>query len=154
MRAAIAALALILSATTRVVSGATGGIMGTIVDENGAPVYNVLVTASSRTNILRTHTNACGSFSFLNLVPDAYTLSLDKNAFQPLSYAGLMVTGDPQYHPERDLVPVRKFDLVNKGAGDDIYIVDTRPFGGFPNPVGMALMTVPGINVGFGGFPH
>ncbi len=55
----------------------TGSLSGTVIDASGLPLANVKMTAASPSARASTRTDARGTFSFLGLPPDSYTISAE-----------------------------------------------------------------------------
>ncbi|MGZ3530233.1 MAG: carboxypeptidase-like regulatory domain-containing protein, partial [Vulcanimicrobiaceae bacterium] len=63
-------------------AGTTGNITGTATDySTGAPLAGVKVSATSLSQSATTTTDAHGFYSLLNLGPDTYTLSFQKDGY-------------------------------------------------------------------------
>ena len=76
-------------------SGTTGGITGRIIDvQNHGVLAGVTVTASSPSQVARSVTDATGTYRFLSLAPDTYTLSFAKEGYDPITQPGLTVVAD------------------------------------------------------------
>src|SRR5437588_8493471 len=76
-------------------AGTTGGITGRIVDSTAqTALADVAVTVTSASETERTTTDANGNYRFLSLIPDSYTVSLDKSGYDPVSQAGIAVFAD------------------------------------------------------------
>src|SRR6202049_3492502 len=92
----VAALTLValVSQGTWVLAGTTGGMNGGVIDENGAPVQNALVSVASPSQIAHTGTDTSGKFNFLALIPDTYTLSVEKQGYESVSQTGVTVIAD------------------------------------------------------------
>ena len=92
----VAALTLValVSQGTWVLAGTTGGLNGLAIDENSAPVQNALVTVASPSQVAHTSTDTNGKFNFLALIPDTYTLSLEKPGYESVSQTGVTVIAD------------------------------------------------------------
>src|ERR1700722_9773249 len=79
---------------TWALAGTTGGVSGSVTDDSGAPVAGASVSFTSPSENATGKTDAGGHFSFLALAPDTYTVSLDKDGFNPLSITGVTVFAD------------------------------------------------------------
>ncbi|MBV8344124.1 MAG: carboxypeptidase regulatory-like domain-containing protein, partial [Candidatus Eremiobacteraeota bacterium] len=76
-------------------AGTTGGITGRVVDsQTRAPIAGVTVTASAPSQTGTSTTDASGTFRFLTLVPDTYTLSFSRKDYDPLTQPGFTVIAD------------------------------------------------------------
>src|SRR6185312_5769694 len=99
LRQVIVALALLvafLGQVTWALAGTTGGIGGTVTDENGSAVAGASVKVLSASQAASATTDASGHFSFLSLAPDTYTVSIEKQNYTSVSYAGVTVFADNQ----------------------------------------------------------
>src|SRR6185503_16927509 len=114
--------------------GTTGSIRGTVMDGSGAPVAGAKVTASSPSQTISTTTDARGNFGFLSLAPDSYTVSVDKDGYNPISLAGVTVFADNSQTlaltATKTLTEIVKTtsraagNLVKPGTTSDIYSVN------------------------------
>jgi len=104
------------------------------MDGSGAPVAGAKVTASSPSQTISTTTDARGNFGFLSLAPDSYTVSVDKEGFNPISLAGVTVFADNSQTlaltATKTLTEIVKTtsraagNLVKPGTTSDIYSVN------------------------------
>lgn len=77
------------------IAGTTGGVTGRVVDSRShAPLAGVLVVASSPSQSARSTSDATGTYRFLSLAPDTYTLSFSKEGYDPLTQPGVTVVAD------------------------------------------------------------
>jgi outer membrane receptor protein involved in Fe transport len=124
-----------LSQVTWALAGTTGGISGTLRDSTtGKPVPDAKVTASSPSETTSTTTDAGGHFTFLNLAPDTYTLSAEKDQFQPATVGGVTVFADqnvtvslatqPQLKTIARITSRAAGNLVKPGTTADVYSVN------------------------------
>ncbi|MBV8197863.1 MAG: carboxypeptidase regulatory-like domain-containing protein, partial [Candidatus Eremiobacteraeota bacterium] len=93
------ALFLMLSLVTMPLAraGTTGGIAGVVtVAGAGTPIAGAKISVTSPSQNASTTTDARGHFAFVSLAPDEYTISLQKEGYEPLSYAGVAVLADAQ----------------------------------------------------------
>src|SRR6516164_3401664 len=93
----VGAAAVVLAALlpAHVSAGTTGGIIGRVIDtDTHAPIAGVLVSANSPSKVATSTTDASGTFRFLVLPPDTYTLSFSKSGYDPVAQAGLSVFAD------------------------------------------------------------
>ncbi len=154
---------------TWALAGVTGGLSGVVQDDKGAPVAGAAVKLVSASQVASGKTDAAGRFSFLALAPDTYTVSIEKDGFNPLSYAGVTVFADNQqtltFHLQSALKTIAKVSatsagaLVKSGVGGDIYNVTSNQItasaalggGSNLNSAYSAIASVPGVNVPIGG---
>ncbi len=79
------------------VSGAaiTGQITGTVTDQTThRPIAGATVTAVSGSSTVHTVTDTKGAFALLGVVPDTYTVSVERPGYQAFSLAGVTVLPD------------------------------------------------------------
>jgi hypothetical protein len=69
----------------------TGEISGTLTDEGGAPLANVIVKLSSG---ITTSTNAFGQYTFSNVTAGSYTITVEQQGFEPLTMEVEVVGGE------------------------------------------------------------
>ncbi len=170
-RVAVALMLLVafLFQGTWALAGTTGGISGQVTDEAGAPVPGASVRAVSASQSASATTDASGRFNFLSLAPDTYTVSIEKDGFNPLSYAGITVFADNNltlsFKMQKALKTIAKVsatsagNLVKSGVGSDIYSVNSQAIttasslggGGNLNSAYSAISSVPGVTVPSGG---
>jgi hypothetical protein len=145
-------------------AGTTGGITGRVVDsQTQAPLAGVTVTANAPTQTAISVTDASGTYRFLSLGPDTYTLSFNKNGYDPLAQPGLSVFADQVQTVNVAMVKTLKTiarvtsqaaaNLVKSGQVSDVYSVNaagqaaaqglTGP-GSLNNAYG-AIASVPGV---------
>jgi outer membrane receptor protein involved in Fe transport len=150
-------------------SGTTGGVTGRIVDSTtNAPVANVTVTAISPSQASTTTTDASGTYRFLSLAPDTYTISFQKDGYTPVSEPGLSIFADQVQTLNAALTPSLKTiaqvrsrsatDVVKPGTTSDVYSVNAAGQqaarsligpGGLNNAYG-AIASVPGVAIDAG----
>jgi Carboxypeptidase regulatory-like domain/TonB dependent receptor-like, beta-barrel/TonB-dependent Receptor Plug Domain len=152
--------------TAAVYAGTTGTIVGRIVDQSsGAPVAGANVSLVSPSQSATSPTDANGSFRFLSLAPDTYTVTVERNGYEPLNLAGVTVQADQTQTLNRTLAPRlvriggttsrRASDLVKAGTTSDVYSVTgamSDASAGLGGPGGLsnaysAIQTVPGAVV-------
>lgn len=150
-------------------AGTTGGITGRVVDsQTQAPIAGVTVTANAPSQSASSTTDATGTYRFLSLEPDTYTLSLTKEGYDPLTQPGLSVFADQTQTVNVVLIKTLKTiahvtsttaaNLVKAGQTSDVYSVNaagqqatqglTGP-GSLNNAYG-AIASVPGVNLSQG----
>ncbi len=127
-------IAFALSQVTWALAGTTGNISGTVSDESGAPVSGVVVNAVSAAQTTQATTDARGTFSFLNLAPDTYTLAVEKQGYNPISYSGVTVFADQtltlSFKLTKALQTIARVsaraagNLVKPGTTSDVYSVN------------------------------
>jgi hypothetical protein len=164
---AIAAVVLALVVAvqgTVVLAGTTGGING-VVTADGAPLAGARVTVSSPSQQAVSTTDAAGRFNFLSLSPDTYTISVEKQGYDPQSRSGVTVTADAQltvsFGTKKSLAVIGRStvrsanDLVKPGQTADVYSINAATQdavagvggGGGLNNAYSAIATVPGAFV-------
>ena len=154
---------------TWALAGTTGGLTGQVVDSSGAPIAGANVKVLSPSEAANTTTDSRGRFSLLALAPDSYTVSVDKDGYEPISYVGESVFADNtltlSFTMTKALKTIAKVtsrsagDLVKPGVTSDIYNVNATQItktaalggGGNLNSAYSAIASVPGVNVPTGG---
>ncbi len=132
---AVLILVAMLAQVTWALAGTTGGISGTLTDTTtGKAVPDARVTASSPSQTASATTDAGGHFSFLNLAPDTYTLSAEKEGFSPATLGGVTVFADqsvtvalqtqPQLKTIAKITSRAAGNLVKPGTTADVYSVN------------------------------
>ncbi len=166
LRAALFALALALVLVPRLtLAGTTGGISGVVVDAGtGAPVAGAKVDVVSPSQSVTATTDASGHFLFISLSPDSYTLSVDKEAYDPSTTSGVNVLADQQQRLTLRIgktmktigrTQSRSAGLVRAGTITDVYSVNPTTQaavagsngGGSLNQAFSALAITPGVSV-------
>src|SRR6202140_5102168 len=163
----VAALTLValVSQGTWVLAGTTGGVNGTAIDENSAPVQNALVTIASPSQVAHTSTDTNGKFNFLALIPDTYTLSVEKQGYESVSQTGVTVIADQNNSvniaTRRVLRTIGRVtsrapsSLIKPGTVTDVYSITATQQdkvaavggGGNLNSAWSAIASVPGVFV-------
>jgi hypothetical protein len=147
-------------------AGTTGSISGTVRNaQTSAPLASARVTVLSASQTESTITDAAGHFIFASLAPDTYTLSISKDGYTSLSYAGLVVFADNHQSLELRMQPSLKTianitsrsssELVRPGTTADVYSVNAAQQqrlsvlggGGDLNSAFSAIASVPGAYV-------
>ncbi len=150
----------------RTPAGTTGGITGRVVDlRSHAPLAGVSVTASAPSQSARSITDTSGTFRFLSLSPDTYTLSFTKEGYDPVTQPGLTVVSDQVQTYNASMVKALRTiarvtaqsaaSLVKPGTTSDVYSVNAAGQqarqgvagpGSLNNAYG-AIATVPGVQL-------
>ncbi|MBV9719960.1 MAG: TonB-dependent receptor [Candidatus Eremiobacteraeota bacterium] len=147
-------------------AGTTGGISGVVTAYGTtAPLADVTVSVTSPSQTAIATTDARGHFAFVSLAPDEYTISLQKNGYTPLSYAGIAVLADAQQTLSLSMrVALRTIanvtsrstsSLVRSGTTADVYSINAAQQartavlggGGGLNSAYSAIASVPGAYV-------
>jgi hypothetical protein len=109
---AVVIIALVLTfAGTSVRAGTTGGIHG-VVTADGAPLANVRVAVESPSQQAVAFTDRNGSYNFLSLAPDTYTVTVQKQGYAPQKHTDVEVTADAQAEESFDM------EKALQGIGD------------------------------------
>jgi hypothetical protein len=78
----------------------TGSVVGTVVDSTGAAIAGAkVVLKNSETNVTQTAiTGSAGNYTFVNLIPSTYEVTVSKSGFQTMKKGGInvQVGGSPQ----------------------------------------------------------
>ena len=144
----------------------TGSVRGRVTDAaTHAPVSGARVTIESPSQQATTTTDNSGSFSFLSLAPDTYTLHVDKQNYDPASQPGVSVFADQSSTYAIDLSPSLKTiarvesrsagSLVRPGVTSDVYSVNAAAQhatqsvagSGSLNQAYGAIASAPGVSV-------
>jgi hypothetical protein len=118
-------------------AGTSGSISGTVNDaQTGAPVAGATVTAASPSQTVSTHTDAAGSYVFLSLIPDTYTITAARAGYEPAGVSGITVQADQMQTVALKLQPaarvlgtvritaVSSLNPVRPGTVTDVYSVN------------------------------
>lgn len=173
-RVAVAMMLLVafLFQGTWALAGTTGGLTGSVTDDNGAPVAGADVRVVSAAETASSKTDNTGHFTFLSLAPDTYTVSIEKTGYNPISYAGVTVFADSSqalaFKMNKALKEIAKVSarssgaLVKAGTTSDVYSVNAATAGkvtglgggGSLDQAYSAIATMPGayVPVGQGGW--
>ncbi|MBV8365034.1 MAG: TonB-dependent receptor, partial [Candidatus Eremiobacteraeota bacterium] len=118
LRFAFLAVAVLLVQGTWALAGVTGSLNGTVLQEQThAPVAQAKVTASSASQTSSTNTDNGGHFGFVSLVPDTYTVTVDKEGtIETFVQRGVTVLADQ----------VQSLTIVAKPAIKTLATVTTR----------------------------
>jgi hypothetical protein len=150
-------------------AGTTGGIVGRVLDSaTNAPIAGVTVTANAPTQSATSITDASGSYRFLSLGPDTYTLTFTKDGYEPVSQPGESVFSDVTTTLNVTMIKALKTiahvtsasggNLVKAGQTSDLYSVNAAGqkaaqglvgAGSLNNAYG-AIASVPGVNLSQG----
>ncbi len=161
--------AALLAAPALTRAGTTGGVTGRIADAtSGAPLANVTVTITAPSQSASTTTDPDGTYRFLSLAPDTYTVGLSKSGYTPASAPGVAVFADQVQTVNLTLTPALKTivsvqsrtgsSLLKPGTTSDVYSVNSASAaaaqslvgpGGLSNAYG-AIASVPGVNIDAG----
>ncbi|MBV9269510.1 MAG: TonB-dependent receptor [Candidatus Eremiobacteraeota bacterium] len=169
--AVLVVLSMVLAQGTWALAGTTGGISGTLTDKTtGKAVADATITALSPSQTASATTDAGGRFTFLNLAPDAYTISAEKNGFMPVSVSGVSVFADqnitvslqtqPQLKTIAQVTSRSAGNLVKPGTTSDVYSVNAATQqvvassgGGFNlNSAYSAIYSQPGVTSYIGNY--
>ena len=151
---------------TWALAGTTGGLSGTVTDtDSGAPVANAKVTASSPSQTVSLQTDNGGHFLFISLIPDTYTVSIEKDGYDTASQSGLSIFADATqtygFKLHKALKTIAQVtsrstgNLVKPGQTADVYSVNATTQdkvsalggGGSLNSAYSAIASVPGAFV-------
>lgn len=162
---AVSLLVSLLLQGTLVLAGTTGGLTGKVLDASSVPVASAKVTATSPSQTVSTTTDGGGNFTFASLAPDTYTVSVEKQGFDPVAQSGVNVFADQQQTltigTRKSLKEIGRTttrattDLVAPGTTADVYSVNAlqqSKFSGLGGGGGLnnaysAIASVPGAYV-------
>ena len=119
----------------RISAGTTGGAIGRVLDETShAPVAGARVTVTSPSQTASSTTDAAGNFRFLSLVPDTYTIAVEREGFEPSSQPGVSIIADQTQTLALQIVKTLKTigrvsargatSLVKPGTTSDVYSIN------------------------------
>lgn len=147
-------------------AGTTGSYAGTVTDAaTGTALAGVRVTIASPSQTATTATDAVGHFVFVSLMPDTYTISFEKNQYEPLSINGISIFADQSQtvafklnHAMKTIAQVQSRSSLNEvrpGTMTDVYSVNpsvtkaAAPIGGGGslNNAYSAIAAMPGAYV-------
>jgi hypothetical protein len=166
MRSLIAAALMVALLPFNATAGTTGGLTGRVVDSTAqTPLAAVTVTASSPSQSATAISDASGSYRFLSLPPDTYTITFAKDGFDEISQPGVTILADQVQTVNVALVKTLKTiarvtsraggNLLKPGTTSDVYSVNATAAqaaaslagpGGLSNAYG-AIASVPGVAV-------
>jgi len=136
LRYAFLAVAVLLVQGTWALAGVTGSLNGTVLQEQThAPVAQAKVTASSASQTSSTNTDNGGHFGFVSLVPDTYTVTVDKEGtIETFVQRGVTVLADqvqaltilakPAIKTLATVTTRASTDLVKPGTTANVYSVN------------------------------
>ena len=163
--AALLSCIFVLQSSAAVWAGTTGSLGGQVTDAAGVPIAGAAVSLVSPSQRAETTTDAAGHWSILSLAPDTYTLSVQKDGYEPTSLTGVSIFAD---QAQTIHVLVQKalkqiahvtakssIDLVKPGTTADVYSVNSAVTkaaqglggGGSLTSAYSALASVPGLYV-------
>jgi hypothetical protein len=163
--AALVALAL-LGMPAETIAGTTGTLRGRVVDfATQAPIAGAVVTAVSPSQTAQSVSDAAGTFSFISLQPDTYTVNAAKTGYDPQSQPGIAVVADQSATVTLTLQKTLKTiahtssrstaSLVHSGVTSDVYSVNPagqkaaaslNGSGSLTQAYG-AIASAPGVNI-------
>jgi hypothetical protein len=148
------------------IAGTTGTLRGRVVDAaTQAPIAGATVTATSPSQNAQTVSDASGTFSFISLAPDTYTVSAAKTGYDPGSQPGVSIVADQSATVTVDLQKALKTiahltsrssqSLVKSGVTSDVFSVNpagqkaaaTLSGSGSLSQAYGAIATAPGVNI-------
>lgn len=143
--AAIALASQLFMATAARAAATTGDITGTVTDAStGAPLADVRVAASSPSQSLATTTDSRGFYTLLNLAPDTYVVSYQRDGYAPATIPGVTVQQEQAVSLDERLNAALKTiatvrstassSLVKANQGSDVYSVGGAQLQAATNP--------------------
>jgi hypothetical protein len=160
-------VAVLVAAALPASAGTTGGLRGRVVDaDSGTPVPSAKVTVASPSESATVNADQNGSFTFISLAPDTYTLAASAPGYDDVSTSGISVLADQvqsvgSVSVHRRLRQIGRVtarsstDVVKPGTTSDVYSVNaagqaaaaTVGGPGGLNQAYSAIATVPGANL-------
>jgi hypothetical protein len=147
------------------VAGTTGSLKGRVTDATThAPIAGAIVSAVSPSQRATARTDATGTYVFLSLEPDTYTVTASRDGFDPQSTPGQSIFADQSSQLNFSLQSSLKTiavthatgaSLVRSGTTSDVYSVNpsgqraTRAIGGSGSldQAYSAIASVPGVSI-------
>ncbi len=157
--------ALISAIIAPAVAGTTGNLKGRITDgQGGAPLAGVRVQVTGGIGTLTVTTDANGSYVFLSLQPDTYTVTATKDGYDSQSQPGTTIFADQSsvlnFALNKSLKTIAKVSatsagLVRAGTTSDVYSVNpaqqaaAKALGGSGSldQAYSAIASVPGVSI-------
>jgi hypothetical protein len=135
LKSLLAAVCVAAFVPSQAIAGNTGGITGRVVEaRDGTPIAGVLVIANAPSQSVTATTDAAGTFVFLSLAPDTYTLSFSRSGYLPVAQGGVSVFADQiqtynvqlvrQLKTIGHVVAQSAASLVKPGTTGDVYSVN------------------------------
>ena len=146
-------------------AGTTGNLKGRVTDAaSGAPVADATVTLTSASGTITRQSDASGSYVFLSLEPDTYTVTVAKSGYDTQSLPGQTITADQSLEVNVSLTKALKTiastrsvtgGLVRSGTTSDVYSVNpsqqkaAKALGGSGSldQAYSAIASVPGVSI-------
>ncbi len=155
-----------LCAMPPAIAGTTGSLVGRVTEiGTGAPVAGAIVKVVSSSQAATARTDDKGAYSFISLGPDTYTVSVEREGYEPQSQPGQTILADQSATLNFALRKALKTiavtravgagGLVRAGTTSDVYSVNpaaqraTKALGGsgsLDQAYG-AIASVPGVSI-------
>ncbi len=151
---------------TMVLAGTTGGLSGTVLDATSKqPIASAKITAASPQQVATVTSDSAGHYTFVNLAPDTYTVSVEVQGYQAITIPGVTISADNTrvlpLTADKALKTIGRVttrsatSLVKPGTTADEYSISSvtqqkvaaAGGGGNLNSAFSALATVPGVSV-------
>jgi hypothetical protein len=116
-----------------------GSITGTVVDKDGAVIPNAKVVLSRDGSTQEVMTGNDGGFTFSNVAPGAFDLTISANGFATQKQSGILHSGQDYVNPDVQMVVAANVDVVVRVtpaevAEEQIHVEETqRLLGVLPN---------------------
>ncbi len=107
IRGSLAAFCVLLMAQMALGQAVNGTILGTVTDQTGASVANATVTATlTSTGAAHTSaTNSSGNYTFPDMQPGTYTITVDANGFKKFQQQNLTLLNNTTVRADATLAP-------------------------------------------------
>ncbi|MBV8490518.1 MAG: TonB-dependent receptor [Candidatus Eremiobacteraeota bacterium] len=147
-------------------AGTTGTLRGRVTDSaTHAPIAGAEVTATSPSQVATVTSDASGSYAFVSLEPDTYTVSATRAGYEPQSQPGVTIQADQSRTIDLAMIQALKTiahtssrsaqSLVRAGVTSDVYSINasgqkaTQALGGSGSMMQAygAIQSAPGVNV-------
>ncbi len=134
-RIALLVVLVLVAAPFEASAGTTGTLRGRVVDAaSHAPIAGATVTAVSPSQSATTTSDASGTFSFISLQPDTYTINASKPGYEPQSQPGVTIVADQSANVSVTLQSSLKTiarttsrsaqSLVHSGVTSDVFSIN------------------------------
>ncbi len=156
-------LLLLLTIAASASAQVTGGVTGTVADVQGGVIPGATVTlmsASKNTTLGTTTTNERGGFTFPNIPPDTYTVTVEMQSFKTLRKSGFEISSGPvtsigtltiELGGTSEVVNVSgETPLIQTVSGEKSFTVSSQQMASLPilgRDFGSLLQLTPGVQV-------
>ena len=162
----IVALVILVAMPIGARAGTTGTLRGRVVDAvTHAPIAGAIVTAVAPSQTAQAVSDSAGTFSFISLQPDTYTVNASKPGYDPQSAPGVTIVADQSATVALSLQKTLKTiarttsrsvqSLVHSGVTSDVFSINsagqkaasTLSGSGSLTQAYGAIASAPGVNI-------